>query len=224
LILSIETATSTCSIAITKGKEVIAEQNYYLDKSHSALLPSIIEELLANCAIAKNELSAVALSEGPGSYTGLRIGTSVAKGLCFALEIPLVPISTLEALAFSVASDPLKEYVLCPMLDARRMEVYTAFYDKELNELMPLAALPLERKSFETYSEQKLLLFGNGAEKTKELFAGLDYVYYLDNAMLKASSIGILADSVSKGSEVDMAYYEPNYFKEFKAIKPKPLI
>lgn len=225
MILSLETATTTCSIALTSESQVIAEQNYFLDKSHSSLLPAIIGELLINSGIEKKQLSAIALSDGPGSYTGLRIGSSIAKGLCYALDIPLIPISTLKALAFSVINEPLNEFIFCPMLDARRMEVYTNFFDFELNEVLPVSAIPLERESFESFSGEKLLLFGNGAAKTKELFHGLNYINYMDRIELKASSIGLLADQLLKSeSFADVAYYEPNYFKEFKAIKAKPLL
>ena len=225
MILSLETATTTCSVSLINAGKLIAEQNYYLDKSHSSLLPAIIEELLVNCNIEKNELQAVALSDGPGSYTGLRIGSSVAKGLCFALDIPLIAVNTLKALALSVVSEPLSEYIFCPMLDARRMEVYTSFYDFNLNEVLPTSAIPLERDSFESFSDKKLLLFGNGAGKTKELFQGLDYVHYLDSVQVKASAVGLLAnEQFEKEAFENLAYYEPNYFKEFKAIKAKPLL
>jgi len=212
-------------VALTSGKKLIAEQNYFLDKSHSSLLPAIIEELLINCHVEKTQLQAVALSDGPGSYTGLRIGSSVAKGLCFALDIPLIAVNTLKAIAFSVISKPMAEYIFCPMLDARRMEVYTNFYDFNLNEIMPVSAIPLERDSFESFSDKKLLLFGNGAAKTKELFQGLDYVHYLDDVQVNASAIGLLANErFEKKAFENLAYYEPNYFKEFKAIKAKPLL
>ena len=225
MILAIETATTTCSIALTDGQKVLAEQSYYLDKSHSALLPGVVEQLLQNCGVEKSALEAVAISDGPGSYTGLRIGTSAAKGLCFALDIPLIAIPTLKALAHAVAVDLYKDYVLCPMLDARRMEVYTAFYDVNLLEERPVAAIPLERDSFEAYADRYLLLFGNGAAKTKELFEGLDYIHYLDNVELKASALGLLAQELYEEKQwANLAYYEPNYFKEFKAIKPKALI
>ncbi|MEL6557882.1 MAG: tRNA (adenosine(37)-N6)-threonylcarbamoyltransferase complex dimerization subunit type 1 TsaB [Bacteroidota bacterium] len=225
MILSLETATTTCSVALINEGDLIAEQNYYLDKSHSSLLPAIIEELLVNCNVQKMQLQAVALSDGPGSYTGLRIGSSIAKGLCFALDIPLIAINTLKALAFSVVSEPLSEYIFCPMLDARRMEVYTSFYDFDLNELLPTSAIPLERDSFESFTDKKLLLFGNGAGKTKELFQGLDYVHYLDDVQVKASAVGLLANErFEKEAFENLAYYEPNYFKEFKAIKSKPLL
>lgn len=225
MILSLETATTTCSVALTSGQKVIAEQNYYLDKSHSSLLPAIIDELLVNCHVEKTQLQAVALSDGPGSYTGLRIGSSVAKGLCFALDIPLIAVSTLKALAFSVISKPLAEYTFCPMLDARRMEVYTSFYDFNLNEILTVSAIPLEKDSFESFSDKKLLLFGNGAGKTKELFQGLDYVHYMDDVQVNASAIGLLANErFEKQAFENLAYYEPNYFKEFKAIKAKPLL
>lgn len=225
MILSLETATTTCSVALTSGDKILVEQNYYLDKSHSSLLPVIIDELLVNCNVQKKQLKAVALSDGPGSYTGLRIGSSVAKGLCFALDIPLIAVSTLKAMAYSVISKPLSDYIFCPMLDARRMEVYTSFFDFDLREILPVSAIPLEEKSFESFSDKKLLLFGNGAEKTKELFHGLDYIQYLDNVELNASAVGVLADEkLVKAEFENLAYYEPNYFKEFKAIKSKPLL
>lgn len=225
MILGIETATTTCSVALTSGQQVLAEQTYFLDKSHSALLPGIVHELLVNCGVDKGALKAIAISEGPGSYTGLRIGASAAKGLCYALDIPLIAIPTLKSLAHSAAADLLKDYLLCPMLDARRMEVYTAFYDIDLNEEKAVEAIPLDRESFESFSSRNLLLFGNGAAKTKTLFQGLEYIHYLDKVELRASSLGLLAQKeYEQGRWADLAYFEPNYFKAFKAIKPKSLI
>ncbi len=225
MILSIETATSTCSIAITRNDQVLAEQTYYIDKSHSALLPVIIEEMLRNVGVEKMALQAVAVSDGPGSYTGLRIGASVAKGFCYALDIPLIPISTIKSLAFTVQNVLTQEYLLCPMLDARRMEVYMAVYESgKLNELLPVSAVVLDQDTFEKYNDRKILLFGNGAEKTKEIYGEMSNIYYLDHIHLKASSIGLLAEKhLSESNFVDLAYYEPNYFKEFRAIKPKPI-
>ncbi|MEL7145648.1 MAG: tRNA (adenosine(37)-N6)-threonylcarbamoyltransferase complex dimerization subunit type 1 TsaB [Bacteroidota bacterium] len=225
MILAIETATTTCSIALTSEHQVLGEHSYYLDKSHSALLPSIVEELMVNCGVEKKDLTAVAVSDGPGSYTGLRIGTSAAKGFCYALELPLIAVPTLKSLAYSVSCDLYKDFLLCPMLDARRMEVYTAFYDVELEELRPVEAIPLERESFSEYQSKQLLLFGNGAEKTKPLFEGLPYIQYLDKTELRAGSIGLLAQKMHQDGQIaDLAYYEPNYFKAFKAVKPKSLI
>ena len=180
---------------------------------------------LQNCGVEKHQLSAVAVSDGPGSYTGLRIGTSIAKGLCYALDIPLISVPTLKAIAYTVASDFVSDYLLFPMLDARRMEVYTAGYDSKLAEKRPVEAIPLTRDTFQQYADKKLLFFGNGAAKTKELFEGLSYVHYLDGVELKASAVGLLAQVKFEQNEwADLAYYEPNYFKAFKAIKPKSLI
>ena len=132
LILSIETSTTVCSVAIHEGGKIKASSTYYIDKSHSTVLIPTIDTLISRSGYDKTNLSAVALSKGPGSYTGLRIGTSTAKGLCFALDIPLIAVGTLEGLARQAAPFLDLDVRLCPMLDARRMEVYTCILDNDL--------------------------------------------------------------------------------------------
>ena len=224
-ILSIETATTVCSVAISSGRDVLAERKLYTERSHANELTLLIQELTKESNITMKDFKAVAVSEGPGSYTGLRIGTSTAKGLCFALGIPLIGVSTLKAMALEVNINHSPESILCPMIDARRMEVYVALYDQHLNVITEPHPSILDENSFEeTLKQKEVLFFGNGSDKFKSIKKS-NNALFLDSISPSAWSIGFLAEEKFLNNEfADLAYFEPSYLKEFQATTPKPIL
>jgi len=225
LILSIETSTKICSVALHNKGELLAESTLYVDKSHAEKLAVLIKNLISYADITAKDLTAIAIASGPGSYTGLRIGTSTAKGLCYALNIPLMAVNTLEAMAYGVTQTLTKDYILCPMLDARRMEVYCMLTDKELKIIKPVEAKIIEEDSFFTeLITNKIVFFGNGAAKCKAILGGHSNAVFINNQSISAVYVGKLAWQKYKENKFeDLAYFEPEYLKEFKAIKPKNL-
>jgi tRNA threonylcarbamoyladenosine biosynthesis protein TsaB len=211
-ILNIETSTKNCSVSIAQnGKTIalkeVAEESF----SHSEKLHVFIDNLLKENQIAYKDLSAVALSSGPGSYTGLRIGTSTAKGLCFALDIPLIAVDTLLVLAKQVNQDAL----IIPMIDARRMEVYTAIFDAKHNPATPVQALIIDENSFAEISE-KAILIGDGAAKCKEVLKGGNFIFLNEIRYPSAREMSKISfDKFQKKEFEDIAYFEPFYLKEF---------
>lgn len=172
LILALETSTTVCSIALFQDQQLLGASELQIEKSHSSHITVMISQLVENCGATLQELSAVAVSGGPGSYTGLRIGASTAKGLCYSLDIPLLEVSTLYGLAAQVvALTPQPErYLFCPMLDARRMEVYTCLLDSLLQEVSPIEPVVLDENTFgNKLAAQPVIFFGSGAKKFKEL-------------------------------------------------------
>ncbi|WP_323757244.1 tRNA (adenosine(37)-N6)-threonylcarbamoyltransferase complex dimerization subunit type 1 TsaB [Roseivirga sp.] len=225
-ILSIETSTTVCSVAITVDGNTLASQKLFLEKSHSTLLTVVIEQIIKQVGMEMSELDAIAVSKGPGSYTGLRIGVSTAKGLCYALDKPLIAVNTLLVMANEVNQQNHSQALLCPMIDARRMEVYTALYDGDLNELEKTSAKILEENSFnETLNENQVLFFGNGAEKFMALKADVPNAIFIENITPSAWSVGLLAHQAFLKNEFeDVAYFEPFYLKDFVATKPKKVL
>lgn len=215
VILSIETSTNICSVALLRGLEVLGSQTLTTGKSHSEYLTVIIENLLSQTNVEKSELDAIAFSEGPGSYTGLRIGSSVAKGLCYALDVRLVVVSTLEAMAKAMSSPWEDELMFCPMIDARRMEVYAGVF-KNGKTMMEVKPVVVDVDSFDEYLDKgKIVFFGNGAMKCTELIQH-ENAYFHEGFVMDAVSVGQLAyEKFQKGVFEDIAYYEPNYLKEF---------
>jgi tRNA threonylcarbamoyladenosine biosynthesis protein TsaB len=218
-ILNIETATKNCSVALAKdGKTIlckeIAEQGY----SHAERLHVFIEEIIKEAAITFKDLSAIAVSQGPGSYTGLRIGVSAAKGLCFALDIPLIAADTLQVLASQVK---LSSGLIIPMLDARRMEVYSAIFNIKFKNKRAVQSEIITENSFGDLQET-LYFVGDCAEKcksvlTKENFIFLDYIKYPS-----ANEMSFLSFEKHKNNDfVDVAYFEPYYLKDFMVTIPK---
>ena len=212
-ILSIETATKNCSIALSKeGKTIalkeIANQNF----SHAEKLHVFIEEILTENQITFKDLIALAVSKGPGSYTGLRIGVSSAKGLCYALNIPLISIDTLTSLARQIA---VKEGVIVPMIDARRMEVYTAVFNPEFKMIKGVEALIVDKNSFSEI-ESTVHLVGDGALKFKETLTNEKFKFYDDIIYPSANEMSELAFEKHKISDFEnVAYFEPYYLKDF---------
>lgn len=222
LILSIETATTVCSVALHQHGELLGSQSLYIDKSHSGLLAPSMKSLVEYCGYGLKDLKAVAVSEGPGSYTGLRIGVSAAKGLCFSLDIPLIAVSTLEAMAIGVNKYNLGQAILCPMLDARRMEVYCLLADHEMNIIEETQPVIIDETSFENILEENdILFFGNGSAKCKEVIKSPN-AKFIDHIHPDAATIGAIASGKFERVQFeDVAYFEPFYLKDFKLSKPK---
>tara|TARA_R110002012_G_scaffold291564_1_gene486036 strand:- start:33853 stop:34530 length:678 start_codon:yes stop_codon:yes gene_type:complete len=220
IILSIETATTNCSVSLSKEGEIFAlKEDYNNGFSHAERLHVFIDEILKENNIDKSEIQAVAVSKGPGSYTGLRIGVSAAKGLCFALNIPLISVSTLEALAHQVQTS---EGIIVSMLDARRMEVYSAIYSSDYQLNRGIQAEILDETSYAQILDKGLVYFvGTGVEKTKNIITHKNAVF-VENKLPSAKQMGALAYSKYKISDTeDVAYFEPYYLKDFVALKPK---
>ncbi len=220
LILHIETATKNCSVALAKdGILINSIEEYSEEYSHAERLHIFIEKLFEESDYNLQDLNAVSVSKGPGSYTGLRIGVSSAKGLCFGLKIPLISIDTLSILATTQKNSDY-DYLI-PMLDARRMEVYTAILNKRLEFKKEIHALVLEEDSFKDYLGKKLLFFGNGSDKCKELFKNKKFKF-IDNIHPSAKNMIILSFEKFKNKDFeDVAYFEPFYLKDFVALKSK---
>lgn len=213
-ILNIETATTNCSVSISKdGVTVALKEDYNSKYSHAESLHVFINEVLGEAQITAKQLDAIAVSKGPGSYTGLRIGVSAAKGLCFSLDKPLISIATLEALAHQVSIDA---GCIVPMLDARRMEVYVATYTPQHIQTTAIQAQILDSNSFEAILNQdKVYFIGSGVEKTKTLISHPNAVFIKDK-LPSAKEMGRLAhEKLKKHDFEDVAYFEPFYLKDF---------
>lgn len=218
-ILNIETATKNCSVALAKDgitilcKE-IAEEGY----SHAERLHVFIEEIIKETGITLQDLSAIAVSQGPGSYTGLRIGVSAAKGLCYALDIPLIAVDTLQALAAQVT---ISSGLIIPMIDARRMEVYSAIFSPSLEKKREVLAQIIDENSFEDRQET-LYFIGDCAEKCKSVLTKENHVFLEEIVYPSAKEMSALSFEKFKISDtVDVAYFEPYYLKDFMITAPK---
>lgn len=215
-ILCIETTTTNCSVSLSKEGACIAlKELNSANYSHSEKLHLFIEDVLKTANISVNDLSAIAVSKGPGSYTGLRIGVSSAKGLCFALNLPLISVDTLQALALQVKDDQQTDFII-PMLDARRMEVYTAVFDNKQKQLEKTSAKILDEKSFLDYLEKgKVVFLGNANEKWKSICIHPN-ANFIDNKLPSADAMCALATLKHKKSDFEnVAYFEPFYLKDF---------
>ena len=228
LILCIETASDVCSIVLAKDGKTIEMKETTEERSHASRVSVFIDDILKKESILSSDLDAVAVSKGPGSYTGLRIGVSISKGICYGASIPLIGISTLQSLSWDIVKllpEPLKNdstLWLCPMLDARRMEVYTAFYDTSFNEMKKTSADIITAESYlDILSEHKVVFFGNGSKKCKEVIKHKNAVF-LDNIHASASKMACFAESAyNSGKFEDVAYFEPFYLKDFQTTTPK---
>lgn len=213
-ILCLETATTNCSVVLSKDGKVIAiKEDNSKEYTHAERLHVFIEEVLHQAGITKAELDAIAVSKGPGSYTGLRIGVSAAKGLCYGLDIPLISIPTLQSLAFLVTKET--EYII-PMIDARRMEVYAAVFDSSKKEVRETKAEILHKHSFDEFLTKGSVVFiGNGAMKF-EAICDHKNAYFLTSEMPSAQQMAPLAFHKYKISDIEnVAYFEPYYLKDF---------
>jgi tRNA threonylcarbamoyladenosine biosynthesis protein TsaB len=223
-ILSIDTSTNTCSVALHDAEHLIAYSELHLPKSHSGSLIVLIKELLQNAQLALADLSAIAISEGPGSYTGLRIGTSTAKGLCFTHDIPLIAVNTLEAMAMQLAPFFQKGTILCPMIDARRMEVYCALFSTDMQVLEQTHPHILTEASFQNQIQAapSFVYFGNGAEKARQLLNQYTNTHYIPDSYPSAKQVGLLALHKLQNQQFEnLAYFEPFYLKDFQPTTPK---
>lgn len=213
-ILCIETSTTCCSAAICQDGVAVASRENLSGANHASELPVFIEQLLAE---AHNNwtLDAVALSQGPGSYTGLRIGTSIAKGICYGMNIPLIPVDTLQIICAAIQDEIPTDALLCPMLDARRMEVYTAMYTPGLDAQTEVVAKVIDEQSFaEELLSKNIYFFGDGAEKCQSVIASAN-AHFLTGILPQAKYMGKLAENATALDIKQMAYYEPFYLKEF---------
>lgn len=225
-ILQIETATSVCSCALSWKGETIALKELNQPNVHIEKLTLLIEEVMEAAGRTLSELEAVAVSMGPGSYTGLRIGVSTAKGLCYALEIPLLAVNTLDAMAAGFMQqhpDRLGGTLICPMIDARRREVYSAVYTTNLGLVAPVAARIIDEDSFLDLSiSDKLVLFGDGAEKFDDTFASNDRVEVMLGFVNSARYLsGPAYQKALQGDFENVAYFEPFYLKDFVPTQAK---
>lgn len=216
-LLHIESTSTVCSIAISKDTELVAIKEINNGYTHAENLHVFIEQLLFETSLQVKDINAVSVSSGPGSYTGLRIGFSAAKGLAYALQIPLITIETLKALSSEVINIDNQNAIYCPLLDARRMEVYCAIYDNQLNEILPVRALVLNEETIQVFNQNKnIYFFGDGMPKAKDLLQTLPNVHFIDDITASASSMILLAFQKYKAQDfADVAYVEPNYLKEF---------
>ena len=226
MILCLETATPVCSVALNESCCTIALRETEGQNAHSEKITNFIREVMEVAEIDYKQLDAVAVSKGPGSYTGLRIGVSTAKGICYAANLPLMAIDTLEAMAYGMkaklGSQITDNDLLIPMIDARRMEVYAAIFDANLNKINDTAALVINENSFEELlKEHRLWLFGDGAPKLKKVFENQPNISILDGFKPSAAFMLPLADKALREHDfVDVAYFEPFYLKDFIAGKP----
>jgi len=218
-ILNIETATRNCSVAISKDGETLvclemAEQGY----SHAEKLHVFIEESLAQAQLAYKDLDAIAVSQGPGSYTGLRIGVSAAKGLAFALDIPLIAVDTLEVLALQAK---VSDGFIVPVIDARRMEVYSAIFDSNVQKIREIQAEIITGDSFSAF-DQNVYFVGDCLEKCKTVLTKQNFIFLDDFIFPSAKEMAKISDEKHKKNDtVDVAYFEPYYLKDFMVTAKK---
>ena len=247
MILCIETSTAVCSVALVNNGNVIALRESLDGQNHAEKITIFIDEVMKEANLSYKDLDAVATSMGPGSYTGLRIGVSTAKGLCYAMEKPLIAIDTLAAMAYGFKDTKTSrrqdteltdngqqtessefrvqgsKFILCPMIDARRMEVYSAFFNEELEKVSETEAIIVDENSFmELKQNNHLYLFGDGADKLASLFENDENITVVEKFHCSAAYMAKLADKAFKNNDfVDTAYFEPFYLKNFVPGMPK---
>jgi tRNA threonylcarbamoyladenosine biosynthesis protein TsaB len=229
IILNLESSTEVCSVSLSENGETIGLAESTEGQNHARLLSVFVEQLMKENKLKFKQINAVAISKGPGSYTGLRIGVSLAKGLCYANQIPLIAISPLKAMSFHISSN-LEKYhlankknlIFCPMIDARRMEVYTALYDWQGQEIEAVSAKVIDSLSFENYLQgRQLVFFGNGSFKCRAEIKHPNAIF-IDDIKTSAQFMQALADEAYENNQFeDLAYFEPFYLKDFIAGIPK---
>lgn len=225
-LLLLETATQVCSVALADGDQLLALKESESANSHSSLLTTFIDEVVTEGGMKLKDLDAIVVSKGPGSYTGLRIGVSSAKGLCYSLEKPLIAVNTLQSLAVGMRNKvkPEAENILfCPMIDARRMEVYTAFFDAENKEIEATSAKIIDENSFADLLKIHQIYFGgDGAEKCKAVLSQNKNAIFINDFRISAKDmIEIAVAKFEQNQFEDVAYFEPYYLKDFIAGMPK---
>lgn len=228
VILSIDTSSTACSVSVSAESMVLAHREDFEGRNHAALLSDFIKYCLDYLADKEMKLDAVAVSIGPGSYTGLRIGLSEAKGLAYALDLPLIGISTLKLLTTSVifsGEDIPEDAIFVPMVDARRMEVYTGAFDLALEPMMAPQPLVLDGESYSDLlsTGRPTFFFGNGSDKAKDVIKAPN-AFFIPGIVPLATDMMALADlAYAKKEFIDLAYSTPEYLKEFQATKPKKM-
>jgi tRNA threonylcarbamoyladenosine biosynthesis protein TsaB len=235
LILCIETATEVCSVALFRDEELLGIRESSARNVHSAMLTTFIEEIITTSGLSLGMLDAMAVSMGPGSYTGLRIGVATSKGLCYALDKPLIAVPTLQSMAAGMSPPPAPpqnregsaEMVIptltCPMIDARRMEVYAALYDEDNREAREVRAEIIDEFSFQEFLVGNRVVFGgDGAEKCKLFLGNHQNAVFLDGFHASASFMTCIAMEKYRQQQFEnLAYFEPFYLKDFVAGKPR---
>ena len=220
-ILAIETTTKNCSVALFEDSVLVNIKEQNSDKYiHAEKLILFILEVVKGSNISLKDVDCIALSSGPGSFTGLRIGTSTAKGLCYSLDIPLVSVSTLKAMAFETSKNQNYKYY-CPMIDARRMEVFASIYDSHNNEVREVRADVVDENTYASFLKEKMLFFGDGALKCRSIINNSN-AHFIESKFPSAKNIGKLGFEKFKNKDFeDTAYYDPNYLKDFIVGKKK---
>ncbi len=226
IILLIETATDVCSVGISINGNLISIEESFVKNAHAAQLQILVETAIKKAAITLNQINAVSISIGPGSYTGLRVGLSAAKGYCFALNIPLIAIDTLESLTYQASnllSIKKTDYYI-PLLDARRMEVYTGVWDASLKKIKEVTPVILDAFSFQDYlANGDCIIFGSGAQKFKDICNATNLIY-LQDVYASVKGMAVIAFHAFQESKfADIAYIEPFYLKDFVGTTPKKL-
>ncbi len=227
-ILMIETSTQACSVALSEDFSIVFHKESFEGPNHASILGVYVQEAMQYAREHELTIDAVAVSSGPGSYTGLRIGVSEAKGLCFGLKKPLISVSTLQAMCCHVlfgAEEPAEESLLCPMIDARRMEVYTTLYDRSLKEQRPIAPVIVDADTFREELEQRpIYFFGDGADKCREVIRHPNAHFIEGVRPLATDMLAPAVKAFNAQQFEDVAYFVPFYLKEFVASKPKDLL
>lgn len=223
MILNIETSSKICSVALSESGMVFFSLNSETEMDHASKLGPYVDRCLKELERHDKHLEAVAVSMGPGSYTGLRIGLSMAKGLCFGLNLPLIGISTLELLAVKAMFEDPDFYdntVFVPLIDARRMEVYTAAYNMALEEVMSPQSLILEENSFKELTGRRIIMIGDGVEKARSVLE-IEVTRWIDKIPLASDMTALAERALINRNFIDLAYSTPNYLKNFHATTPK---
>ena len=227
VILNIETSAEFCSVTLAENGKIIDSLTEKEERSHASLLAISIEKILKTNNTPVQKIDAIAISKGPGSYTGLRIGTSTAKGMCYGLNIPLIAVDTLKSMSFGarqkwLANNSNENVSFCPMIDARRMEVYFGVYDRNGSQIEPVAAKIIIEKSFEDLFINNTILFcGNGAEKCKVVLMHENALFAGPEKSSAKFMIGLAEAHFKNMVFEDVAYFEPFYLKDFIATTPK---
>ncbi len=228
-ILNLESSTEVCSVSLARDGELVDSIENNEGLNHAKLLSVFTNDVMERNQLGFQQLDAIAISKGPGSYTGLRIGVSLAKGICYGSNIPLIAISPLEAMAWHISQtlkeygiDDIKNLLFCPMIDARRMEVYTALYNNSLEEILQVNAQIIDENSFAEYlKENTVAFFGNGSSKCSEHLSSPNALFIKDIRTSAQFMCSLSYKAFENNDFVDLAYFEPFYLKDFIAGIPK---
>ena len=223
-ILQLETSTTMCSVALSVDGKMLAIQEVNEGYSHAEKIQALVNLVLKETELSIADLDAVAVSKGPGSYTGLRIGVSLAKGICFGANIPLISIDTLQAMSLHPKLESFSRHLKIPLLDARRMEVYTCVVDSQQKIIQPTMAVVVDEHSFEEFRNEKIVFFGPGMDKCRDVLSHLPNAEFCENIWPSARQMSIESERKFSANDFeDVAYFEPFYLKDFVAGKPKKI-